>query len=214
MDSGSEACALRQCILPMMSISRPPASDTKASSSAIIATSAARGTSPAMLGWIKFPDFFPQDQQTSSPTHYGPRFPPLFPPWKREACASSTSQPCPQGAAPHAPPRVSHASSRDPMQRNSLTTSTSYALPEESGALCVEVSDGLRRVYRPRGAATDGFQMEEERQTHGGRMRALVGSYILPQGFPESVAPEYSSYMFWRGVQVRCSGGRSGWGRG
>ena len=31
-------------------------------------------------------------------------------------------------------------------------------------------------------------------------------SYLLPQGFPASVAPQYSPYMAWRGVQYFFGG--------
>lgn len=49
----------------------------------------------------------------------------------------------------------------------------------------------------------------DDPQTHQGRMLALVRSYLLPQGFPDSVAPQYASYMGWRGVQYFFGGAMS-----
>jgi hypothetical protein len=49
----------------------------------------------------------------------------------------------------------------------------------------------------------------EDPQTHQGRMLALVRSYLLPQGFPDSVAPQYATYMGWRGVQYFFGGAMS-----
>jgi uncharacterized protein GlcG (DUF336 family) len=48
--------------------------------------------------------------------------------------------------------------------------------------------------------------MVDEPQTHQGRFINLVKSYLLPQGFPDSVAPQYASYMGWRGVQYFFGG--------
>jgi hypothetical protein len=49
----------------------------------------------------------------------------------------------------------------------------------------------------------------DDPQTHQGRLQALVRSYLLPQGFPDSVAPQYASYMGWRGVQYFFGGAMS-----
>lgn len=49
----------------------------------------------------------------------------------------------------------------------------------------------------------------DDPQTHQGRMLALVRSYLLPQGFPDSVAPQYATYMAWRGVQYFFGGAMS-----
>jgi hypothetical protein len=49
----------------------------------------------------------------------------------------------------------------------------------------------------------------EDPQTYQGRMLALVRSYLLPQGFPDSVAPQYATYMGWRGVQYFFGGAMS-----
>lgn len=57
-------------------------------------------------------------------------------------------------------------------------------------------------------ARTNALQVEDP-QTHQGRMLALVRSYLLPQGFPDSVAPQYATYMGWRGVQYFFGGAMS-----
>lgn len=49
----------------------------------------------------------------------------------------------------------------------------------------------------------------DDPQTHQGRLLGLVRSYLLPQGFPDSVAPQYASYMGWRGVQYFFGGAMS-----
>ena len=143
--------------------------------------------------WIKLPEFsLPSFHAPESAKNiFGPRFPPQ--PWKQHEGLPASLE-------------MAAAS-----LRNSLTTSTSSAaLPDEAGCLCVELSDGgLKRVYRPRGSAQDGFKIEEQRQTNHGRMRALVSSYILPSGYPDTVAPQYSAYMFWRGVQYLFGGAMS-----
>ncbi len=45
------------------------------------------------------------------------------------------------------------------------------------------------------GEAWEGFDMVEDPQTYPGRVRELARSYLLPQGFPGSVAPQYATYM-------------------
>lgn len=37
-------------------------------------------------------------------------------------------------------------------------------------------------------------------------VQQLFQSYLLPQGYPESVAPEYTRYMAWRGCQYFFGG--------
>ncbi|KAI8464617.1 MAG: vitamin B6 photo-protection and homoeostasis-domain-containing protein [Monoraphidium minutum] len=51
--------------------------------------------------------------------------------------------------------------------------------------------------------------MVEDEQTHQGRLKEIVRSYLLPQGFPDSVAPQYARYMGWRGVQYFFGGAMS-----
>ncbi len=51
-----------------------------------------------------------------------------------------------------------------------------------------------------------GFDIVDERQTHEDHFRALVHAYLLPNGFPDSVAPQYAPYMGWRGVQYFFGG--------
>lgn len=53
------------------------------------------------------------------------------------------------------------------------------------------------------------FVQVDDPQTHQGRLLALVRSYLLPQGFPDSVAPQYATYMGWRGVQYFFGGAMS-----
>jgi hypothetical protein len=53
-----------------------------------------------------------------------------------------------------------------------------------------------------------GLQVDDP-QTYQGRLLGLVRSYLLPQGFPDSVAPQYATYMGWRGVQYFFGGAMS-----
>lgn len=46
--------------------------------------------------------------------------------------------------------------------------------------------------------------------THRSRVRDVFQDYLLPQGYPDSVAPQYGTYMGWRGVQYFFGGGWGG----
>lgn len=102
--------------------------------------------------------------------------------------------------------------------RNKLRTRGFHENPATMpGTLCVEADAGGRqRVYRMRsgvdkgsGKMWEGFDMVDDPQTHQGRLLGLVRSYLLPQGFPDSVAPQYATYMGWRGVQYFFGGAMS-----
>lgn len=99
--------------------------------------------------------------------------------------------------------------------KNALRTRRSNEKPDDStGVVCVEATAGRQRVYRVQrgeeaGSAWEGFDMVEDPQTHHGRLKALISSYLLPQGFPDSVAPQYATYMSWRGVQYFFGGAMS-----
>ncbi|GFR40042.1 hypothetical protein Agub_g580 [Astrephomene gubernaculifera] len=89
---------------------------------------------------------------------------------------------------------------------------------DDTGSLAVESIGGRRRrVYMPRNGvdlsreslAWQGFDIVDERQTHEDHFHALVHAYLLPNGFPDSVAPQYAPYMFWRGVQYFFGGAMS-----
>ena len=82
-----------------------------------------------------------------------------------------------------------HAAATSSSSSSAATTSRM----DESGALCIElIQGGLKRIYRERDSATifpallEGvlppFDCVVEEQTHGGRLKALVQSYLLPQG--------------------------------
>eukprot|EP00889_Picochlorum_renovo_P007361 jgi/Picre1/34391/NNA_001861.t1 len=85
-------------------------------------------------------------------------------------------------------------------------------LQEEDGekrVVCVETSrDGSKRVYRE-GRSRDSFVIEEDEMTHKRRLDNVIADYLLPQGYPESVAPQYQKYMMWRGIQYFFGGALS-----
>ena len=135
-------------------------------SNAVIAqsTSGQQFNQADLLGWIRLPDFtFSLPWQHPDHGHADPLCTPnggpRFPPWKQEGGGTSA----PQAASPP---------SSSP--RNSLVTSSSSAHPpEEEGSLCVEVSGGLRRVYRPQVR-----WMGASGTVDGGVLRSLVTSCL------------------------------------
>lgn len=41
------------------------------------------------------------------------------------------------------------------------------------------------------------------------RLKAVLANYLLPQGYPDSVGPQYANYMYWRAVQYFFGGAMS-----
>lgn len=87
---------------------------------------------------------------------------------------------------------------------------------DDPSIVCVEFTRGKRRVYRRRtdestagGAGPASFEITDDRVTHRHRVSDALASYLLPQGFPDSVAPQYATYMGWRGVQYFFGGAMS-----
>lgn len=83
-----------------------------------------------------------------------------------------------------------------------------------SQILCVEYTRGRKRVYKcadgdSAGSYSRTFDVEEEEMTHRRRLDNIVADYLLPQGFPASVAPQYQKYMTWRGIQYFFGGAMS-----
>jgi hypothetical protein len=81
---------------------------------------------------------------------------------------------------------------------------------EEHGrVVCVETGrDGSKRIYRQQ-EDEHSFIIYEDEMTHKRRLDNAVADYLLPQGFPESVAPQYQKYMMWRGIQYFFGGALS-----
>jgi hypothetical protein len=53
------------------------------------------------------------------------------------------------------------------------------------------------------------WHIVDDPHTSASRLREAVAAYLLPQGFPASVAPQYATYMSWRGVQYFFGGAMS-----
>jgi hypothetical protein len=53
------------------------------------------------------------------------------------------------------------------------------------------------------------WHIVDDPHTSASRMRDAAAAYLLPQGFPHSVAPQYATYMAWRGVQYFFGGAMS-----
>jgi hypothetical protein len=82
--------------------------------------------------------------------------------------------------------------------------------------VCIEFTRGKRRVYRQKLKSKDdpepfssSFSVVDDHVTHRRRLRDAAADYLLPQGFPDSVAPQYAKYMGWRGVQYFFGGAMS-----
>ncbi|KAK9809874.1 hypothetical protein WJX72_000793 [[Myrmecia] bisecta] len=111
---------------------------------------------------------------------------------------------------------VGRAQERKPRKTNN-TRRTAGRREEQvaegaDGVICVEVTRGHKRVYRARGGAThgwEGFDMVDDRVAGAMRILQLAQSYLLPQDFPHSVAPQYATYMRARAAQYACSGALS-----
>lgn len=80
---------------------------------------------------------------------------------------------------------------------------------EDGKILCIETArDGSQRIYRE-GSVLGSFSVEEDAMTHKRRLDNVVADYLLPQGYPDSVAPQYQKYMMWRGIQYFFGGALS-----
>jgi hypothetical protein len=128
--------------------------------------------------------------------------------------ASGTSTQGPQRRFPRMLAQQPDASDGPVESKNALRTARSDASRDTSDALCIETFQDRKRVYRhhaghDNGRAWEGFNMLEDSQTNEGRVIGVFKSYLLPQGFPDSVAPQYAPYMFWRGVQYFFGGAMS-----
>ncbi len=105
----------------------------------------------------------------------------------------------------HVPPNVLH---------HTPNTPSPDAHHDAPDVMCVEVTKGRRRIYRARPAHQhagdlDGFDITDERVSNRNAARAFLAGYLLPQGFPESVAPQYARYMSWRACQYFFGGAMS-----
>lgn len=96
----------------------------------------------------------------------------------------------------------------------------------DSTVVVVEYTKGKRRVYRlraaaaaaeageaadgeatpPSGATLAGFDILDDAVRGRQRVTDVLADYLLPQGYPASVAPQYKDYMSWRGVQYFFGG--------
>eukprot|EP01025_Chloroclados_australasicus_P059954 TRINITY_DN7628_c0_g1_i10.p2 TRINITY_DN7628_c0_g1~~TRINITY_DN7628_c0_g1_i10.p2 ORF type:complete len:471 (+),score=68.99 TRINITY_DN7628_c0_g1_i10:186-1598(+) len=70
--------------------------------------------------------------------------------------------------------------------------------------VCEEVSKGRKRMYCTN--ENGSFEIIEQKESSQNMFAKFVNSYLLPAGYPDSVAPQYAPYMFWRGVQYFFGG--------
>lgn len=57
--------------------------------------------------------------------------------------------------------------------------------------------------------AVKAFDISDEIVSNQHKLRDVFADFLLPQGFPDSVAPQYAKYMGWRGVQYFFGGAMS-----
>lgn len=114
-------------------------------------------------------------------------------------------------------PQESKTWKRNNIQAERKTNLSSTSATEDGPIVCIEFTRGKRRVYRQasNSASEDvlpfnaSFSVADDYVTHNRRLRDLFASYLLPQGYPDSVAPQYAKYMAWRGVQYFFGGAMS-----
>ncbi|PNH12864.1 hypothetical protein TSOC_000128 [Tetrabaena socialis] len=153
--------------------------------------------------------------------------PARFPPWKKlplppalpKLGAANRHSLVEQGQGPDEGGAVAVESSagrrrriympRDPAStpHPSLSASPSSTPPASAAASAASAHQQQQQQQQQQhDASHHGFDIVDERQTHEDHLRALVHAYFLPNGFPDSVAPQYAPYMFWRGVQYFFGG--------
>lgn len=75
--------------------------------------------------------------------------------------------------------------------------------------VCLEYTKGKRRVYKTGVKASSPFEIRDDDVSHHHRVKDVLSDFLLPQGYPDSVAPQYAQYMGWRGVQYFFGGAMS-----
>jgi len=130
------------------------------------------------------------------------------------------------GAA--APPLCPKKSKKDSKTKSlhvfaSSTTSSKLSIEDKARSVatgdpdivCIEFTRGKRRVYRKApsslvpssgGTLDNIFFVHDDAVTSGHHLGNIVADYLLPQGYPNTVAPQYAKYMGWRGVQYFFGG--------
>ncbi|GMH40644.1 hypothetical protein BSKO_08548 [Bryopsis sp. KO-2023] len=88
-------------------------------------------------------------------------------------------------------------------------SSTSDNNGTKSPMVCLEITKGRKKTYRESKRAEGGFETEQEAESSVQKLKGFFSGYLLPQGYPDSVAPQYSLYMGWRGVQYFFGGAMS-----
>nr|GMD45552.1 protein root UVB sensitive 6 [Ipomoea batatas] len=93
-------------------------------------------------------------------------------------------------------------------------------LDASSRLLCCEEIDGRMWKYFPDGSVSCGAMQPKKKssiravglhspQTPIDDLMAFVRSYVVPEGFPDSVMPSYVPYMSWRALKYFCGGAMS-----
>ncbi|MEW5311026.1 MAG: hypothetical protein WDW38_002773 [Sanguina aurantia] len=136
-----------------------------------------------------------QPDQPTTPVSKLPRFPPA----QRQQQQQHLQQQMQQQQTSSTTTTAASAADKS-TDRNRLRTAPAAIAADEQDHLCVEMAAGRKRVYRSiegteQGQRWEGFDMVEGHHTAKEGFRSLVHSYLLPQGFPHSVAPEYATYM-------------------
>ncbi|GIL71507.1 hypothetical protein Vretimale_2630 [Volvox reticuliferus] len=176
------------------------------------------GTSAPLLAVISTPIRLFGSSNGHEIGHAPPNEPKRQPPPNSHLAPSSLAHSDPLDRVARFPPwrKFGLSPSRGPTNRHVLAEQGQV---QDEGSIAVESNSGRRRrVYLARGGVTchgqssgcgtalEGFDIVDERQTHEDHLRALIHAYLLPNGFPDSVGPQYAPYMAWRGVQYFFGG--------
>ncbi|KAL6769734.1 hypothetical protein ACKKBG_A40660 [Auxenochlorella protothecoides x Auxenochlorella symbiontica] len=118
----------------------------------------------------------------------------------------------PLGNAPEGQVQVGAPFASTSLQNlNSYLASNGSDMGEPSSStLCIEHNRRGRRVYKASllENATS-FSTIEFKESRRRRAKDILANYLLPQGFPDSVDPQYAKYMSWRAVQYFFGGALS-----
>ncbi|XP_010252307.1 PREDICTED: protein root UVB sensitive 6 [Nelumbo nucifera] len=124
------------------------------------------------------------------------------------APASSASASCSPSTSGSSPPSLVAAESRD------LRTAVNFGFVEEEfidsslRVICREVVDGRRWKYVVERDGPGSFKKGSIRtvsletpQDPLNELMSFIRSYVVPEGFPDSVTPSYVPYMSWRALK-------------
>ncbi|XP_030553715.1 protein root UVB sensitive 6 [Rhodamnia argentea] len=117
----------------------------------------------------------------------------------------------PPGPPPPPPPLVAAESSREPgPQAAAFGVGGEQFVDSSMRLICCEVVDGRRWQYVAENEASVSGRFKkgsfraislQSPQSPADELMSFVRSYVVPEGFPDSVTPSYVPYMTWRALK-------------